>query len=113
VVACLIRDVCTGEVEDQLRQRLPTVRIIQGYGMTEMSPLSHVCLINDQRVPPGSCGQLRTNPFATSDEATLCAKLAFVRVRVCVCVCVYARAYVKRVCMYVTVLDLFQTVRPS
>ncbi len=48
-----------GEVEDQLRQRLPKVRIIQGYGMTEMSPLSHVCLLTDDAVPPGSCGQLR------------------------------------------------------
>lgn len=49
------------EVEDQLRQRLPKVRIIQGYGMTEMSPLSHVCLLTDDAVPPGSCGQLVPN----------------------------------------------------
>lgn len=47
-----------GEVEEQLRQRLRGIRIMQGYGMTEMSPLSHVCRFDDDRAPPGSIGQL-------------------------------------------------------
>jgi len=49
------------DVEEQLRQRLRGIRVMQGYGMTELSPISHARLFSDGHAPPGSVGKLVPN----------------------------------------------------
>jgi len=51
----------SADAEEQLRYRLPNVKVRQGYGMTEMSPLTHAGIISDDSTPPGSCGRLVPN----------------------------------------------------
>ncbi len=45
----------SGELVEAVRKRMG-VEVIQGYGMTELSPLSHACLRGSKK--PGSIGQL-------------------------------------------------------
>ncbi|KHJ97549.1 AMP-binding enzyme [Oesophagostomum dentatum] len=58
-------------VADRLRQRLPHVNILQGYGMTEMSLSSHIAT---PPCPQGSVGQLMPNTEmkVVSRDGSLC-----------------------------------------
>eukprot|EP00123_Amoebidium_parasiticum_P013736 comp22123_c1_seq1/m.32344 comp22123_c1_seq1/g.32344 ORF comp22123_c1_seq1/g.32344 comp22123_c1_seq1/m.32344 type:complete len:576 (-) comp22123_c1_seq1:520-2247(-) len=52
------------EVTEQLYARLPNIRVIrQGYGMTELSPVSHFDHIDRKRTQMGSGGLLVPNTF--------------------------------------------------
>ncbi len=51
--------------------RMPAARVLQGYGMSEMSPVSHVVPIDRADVSPGSVGMLVPNMAArVVDPAT-------------------------------------------
>ncbi|MEG3616743.1 AMP-binding protein [Isoptericola haloaureus] len=47
-----------------VRQRLPQARVVQGYGMSEMSPVSHVVPVDRDDIDPGSIGLLAANMLA-------------------------------------------------
>jgi len=52
---------CGADLEQVIRKRLPNIFVVQGYGMTELSPLTHST--NVFAYVPGSVGQLAPNMY--------------------------------------------------
>ncbi|GAA0671370.1 4-coumarate--CoA ligase family protein [Kitasatospora atroaurantiaca] len=46
------------ELADACARRLGLPRVLQGYGMTELSPVTHVVPLDDADAPPGTVGRL-------------------------------------------------------